>query len=89
MDQSRHRPAGDTRPAGHNGGRQTKQILLGLGVSRESRKRDQRRARMFASGMTTQEVATAEGVTKNTMRDWRLCRGIAPNIIKTEVAKCQ
>lgn len=38
--------------------------------------RDLRRAAMFAVGYTTQEVADAEGVIKNTIVSWRKHRGI-------------
>lgn len=47
----------------------------------ERRVRDERRAAMFDRGMTTQQIATLEGVTKKTMESWRKCRGIAPIMV--------
>ncbi len=42
--------------------------------------RDLRRTAMFWLGMSTQQVADAESVVKNTMVDWRKHRKIQPNL---------
>lgn len=41
--------------------------------------RDMRRKAMFWLGYSTQEVADAEGVTKQSMISWRECRGVVCN----------